>query len=58
MSPKSVPSGRFSTALHDPAMRTEIDTSSTRLTVETLWGMVISAPRILVSLNTALKVEG
>ena len=58
MSPTSVPSGRRRIALHAPAIRAVVETSSTSPTVVTLCGMVTSAPRILVSFNSRLQNLG
>jgi len=55
MSPSSVPSGRRTIALHDPATRTVGVTSSSSATVATLCGIVTSAPRMFESLNSTLK---
>jgi hypothetical protein len=41
-----------------PATRTVAVTSSSKPKVTTLWGMVISAPQILVRLNTDFKNTG
>jgi len=58
MSPSSVPSGRSSTALHEPAISTVGVTASTRPTVVTLCGIVTSAPRTLVRRKSARKNAG
>ncbi|MCY1373361.1 hypothetical protein D9M69_606320 [compost metagenome] len=58
MSPIRRPSGSRFTALQAPATFTVGVTTSTRSTVTTLWGMVMSAPRMLVSLNAARRNAG
>ena len=57
-SPSSVPSGRFRIALQAPAMRAVGVTSSTRLIVVTLCGIVTSAPRRLVRRPAASAPPG
>ena len=58
MSPTSLPSSVTRTALHERAMRTVGDASSSRPTVVTLCGIVIKAPRMLARLKTARKKAG
>ena len=58
MSPSSVPSGRFRIALHEPATFTVVVTSSSSSTVVTLCGIVTSAPRMLVILNSDFITTG
>ena len=58
MSPSNVAFSRRKTALHDPATFTVVETSSSNATVVTLCGIVISAPRILVSRNSAFSTCG
>ena len=57
-SPSSAPSGRSSTALHEPAISTAVLTLSRSATTVTLCGIVISAPRMFVSLNSDRKKAG
>jgi hypothetical protein len=57
-SPSSAPSGARRTALQAPATFTVGVTRSSSATVATLCGIVISAPRMLVSVNTARKKGG
>jgi hypothetical protein len=57
-SPTSRPSARRLTALQAPAIRTVGVTSSSRPTVTTLCGMVMSAPRMLVSVKTLRRKAG
>lgn len=53
MPPSNDPSGRRSTALHDPAMAAVVISASANLTVATLCGIVTNAPRTFRILNTA-----
>ena len=58
MSASSVPSGRSSNALLEPAISTVGVTSSASPAVVTLCGMVTSAPRMLVSRNSGRRNAG
>ena len=58
MSPCSRPSGPRRTALHEPAIAAVGNISSSRPTVLTLCGMVISAPRMFDILKTERRKSG
>jgi hypothetical protein len=58
MSPTSRPRSSRRTALHEPAICTAGDISSSSATVPILCGIVISAPRMFSSVNTARRTAG